>query len=158
MFSTVQKLYIVIFSLLLFSGCAPVKQATVEQKNHEFIIRYPGAKKSDIFSRVLRYALANFQSYKTVVDIADPEQGIIIARGTLRDVPQLRGMLMKTDIGFAATVDIQDGNARFRYHSLTVFNRAGEELVAPDYEVIHEAAQNNFVKLTNDISKSVSGR
>ena len=158
MFILGRSLFAIMLTFFLFTGCAPLKQATVEQKTHEFFVRYPGRQKSIVYDRVLKYILSNFQSYKSVIDIADSNQGIIIARGTLRDVPQLRGMLTKTDIGFAATIDIQDGNARFRYHSLTVFNRSGEELVAPDFDVIHEAAQNNFVKLTNDITKIVSGR
>jgi hypothetical protein len=40
---------------------------------------------------------------------------------------------------------------------MTIFNRAGEELVAPDYEVIHTASQKYFVKLTNDFTKTITG-
>jgi hypothetical protein len=142
--------------VLLTLSCASLRDATEQEKQHKFIRELPKVSKTVAFQKSLSWLSNHFQSYKQVIDFHDSASGIIVARGILRNLSELSSLLYKEELGFTLSLEIKDEIAIFNFHSITGFNRLGEEVIAPDLAKIHFVAHNSFSTIADSLSNSIS--
>ena len=80
---------------------------------YQRIVEVPEMEKNDIYNRVLKYFVYNYGSGKSVIQMQDQENGLIIGKGLFDDV-HIGISIITTyiDLWHIVRVDIRDGRAR----------------------------------------------
>ena len=135
-----------IFSLILISGCATTTEATIEQRNHEFIVDYKDISKELIFERTMTWIANNFRSAKQVIEYSDKEAGKIVGNGTTN--LRAEGALIDVTLHFTLNVDIKDEKVRYRFINLW-HNIGNISANMPIYQEWHRPARLKFQSIIN---------
>lgn len=167
---TALLLLFTILSLLSISACSsvPISDETLakeEEKKHEYIVMYDTLSKNYIFDKVNLWIAKNFNSAKSVIDLADKEAGNIVAKGrTLTDLGLLNGFLgseFPYGVYFTLTVLIKDGKAKYNFDDLYLYviDSNGNEVKGNKslkYRLIQRTLKERFDFYITDINKFIN--
>lgn len=125
-----KKIAILVLAIVMIAACpamainsynralkAKIKgQYSLDENNNVTYIRtieVPGATKDELFARAYNFFIYNYKDKDAVVQLADKENGCIIAKGIFPDV------FRNIDVLHVIRVDVKDGRARILVSLLT---------------------------------------
>lgn len=126
MVKSLTKLCFIIFSIIIFNGCATTVATLEQEKSLEEIKAFPGISQEDLYKKTLSWLAINYNSANDVIQFKDPDTGQIICKG-MGSISMFGEFYYK----YTMIIDIKKEKIRIKFkniHSVKVGNAGATDV------------------------------
>lgn len=141
-----KKVCFILLLLIIFTGCVTTPELAPEERRVQYIIDAPEKSKNDLYNLSGEWFAKTFRSAQNVVQYQNPEEGMIIGRGTMRG-----GVGNLGTIEFLLTIETKDGKARATFDDVYMVSGSMRILMLDN-----ESSEKEFKKSSDPLIASLT--
>ncbi|ABW68752.1 DUF4468 domain-containing protein [Desulfosudis oleivorans] len=117
-----KKLFIIFLSCIFLFSCVFATQRQECEKTFFKVFEAPGYTKDQIYKGMKIWVAENFRSAKSVVELDEPEQGLLIGNGVVSYPCKGMGCLSVGEwrVPFTMRIDVKDNKFRLSFSNLQI--------------------------------------